>query len=209
MPVFRAGEGQAPVWCEMEMFETVEVPAGQTVAASFRGPKERYVCIRGEVLARVGGNVEAMREEAILDIPARADVAFSSAEGGAVMRLCGRWGNETGGAGIFHVRKSGNPENTGDPAVYPRNASFDNHYHDCDEYWILYEGSGTALSEGASYPVGAGDCVATGRGHHHDFPIVRETVGAVYFETTLVGQKRTGHLWNHKHGPAVPDMERI
>jgi mannose-6-phosphate isomerase-like protein (cupin superfamily) len=209
MPVFRSGEGQAPGWSELEMFETVEVPSGKTISVPFRGPKERYVCIRGEVAARVDGKEEPMREEGTLDIPARAEIVFSSAAGGAVMRLCGHWGEETGGTGIFHVRISGRPGNPGDPADYPRNASFDNHYHDCDEHWILISGSGVAVSEGVSYDVGAGDCVATGRGHHHDFPVAHETVAAVYFETTLSGQKRLGHLWNHRHGSASPDMERV
>ena len=82
------------------------------------------------------------------------------------------------------------------------------HYHDCDEYWILFEGSGIAASEGKLYEVSQGDCVATGMGHHHDFPRVFEPVKAVYFETTLEGKKRRGHLWNHTHGQAEPRKER-
>ena len=96
----------------------------------------------------------------------------------------------------------------GDPVPYPKTTNFDCHYHDCDEYWILFEGSGTAVSEGNSYVVGAGDCVATGMGHHHDFPDVAERVQAVYFETTLAGQQRVGHLWDHTHGRAQPKPER-
>jgi len=101
------------------------------------------------------------------------------------------------------------PSNTGDPADYPRNTKFDRHYHDCDEYYILYEGEGVVLTENKLYDITAGDCVAIGKGHHHDLPIVRETVKAVFFETTLQGLKRTGHLWNHTHGPAVPEQERV
>ena len=56
--------------------------------------------------------------------------------------------------------------------------------------------------------LGPGDCVATGMGHHHDFPIVVEPVRAVFFETTMQGRKRRGHLWNHRHGPAEPRGER-
>lgn len=32
-------------------------------------------------------------------------------------------------------------------------------------------------------------------------PQVFETIKGVYFETTLQGQKRLGHLWEHTHGP--------
>jgi mannose-6-phosphate isomerase-like protein (cupin superfamily) len=57
--------------------------------------------------------------------------------------------------------------------------------------------------------MGPGDCLAIGMGHHHDFPLVTLPVRAVYFETTLEGEKRRGHLWEHTHGPAVPWLDRV
>ena len=110
------------------------------------------------------------------------------------------WGNHpewsrVTNAGIFHV-----------PA---KDGSFDCHFHDCDEYWILFAGRGVVVSEGKHYEVGVGDCVATGMGHHHDFPQVFEPVEAVYFETTLERQKCLGHLWNHTYGKAQPRPERV
>jgi mannose-6-phosphate isomerase-like protein (cupin superfamily) len=92
---------------------------------------------------------------------------------------------------------------------YRKETNFDSHYHDCDEYWIFFKGRGVAVSEGKHYEVAAGDCVATGMGHHHDFPLVYEPLEAVFFETTLEGQKRRGHLWEHTHGLAQPQAERI
>jgi len=81
--------------------------------------------------------------------------------------------------------------------------------HDCDEYWILVEGGGVVYSENKKYDVEAGDCVITGRGHHHDFPMANGHVYAVYFETTLEGAMRDGHLWEHSHGKAVPAADRV
>ena len=101
------------------------------------------------------------------------------------------------------------PPTRGDPVSYAKSTNFDRHYHDCDEYWIVWEGSGVAVSEGRSYDVAAGDCIATGMGHHHDFPNVRQPVRGVYFETTLEGEKRLGHLWEHTHGPAAPRLDRV
>jgi mannose-6-phosphate isomerase-like protein (cupin superfamily) len=118
-------------------------------------------------------------------------------------------GDETGRSGIFTVAKANARQDRGDPADYPKQTSFDNHYHDCDEYWILFEGRGVAVSEGKSFDVGPGDCIATGMGHHRDFPQVFEPVRSVYFETTMEEQKRGGHLWNHTHGPAEPKPERV
>ena len=66
-----------------------------------------------------------------------------------------------------------------------------------------------AVSEGKSHEVGPGDCVVTGMGLHHDFPIVHEAVKSVYFETGLEGEARRGHLWDHTHGVAVPQAERV
>lgn len=209
MPVFKADERKAPKWSELEMFEIIDISAEQECTIFFRGPKERYICIKGEVIAIIDQTEELVKQYGILDIPNDVDVTFTSASGGSVMRLCGNWGEEIGGTGIFPVWKTDAPQNPGDPTDYPRNASFDNHYHDCDEYWIVFSGSGRAVSEGVTYDVGVGDCIATGRGHHHDFPFVFENIAAVFFETTLVGEKRLGHLWSHTHGLAQPDMERV
>lgn len=209
MPVFRQGEGQAPRWSELEMFEIIDILPGRKVNVSFRGPRERYVVIKGDVVLTIDSADEAHKRNDVFDIPTGAEAVFASSDGGAVMRLCGNWGQEIGGTGIFGVFVCENPVNPGDAADYPRNASFDNHYHDCDEYWIVFTGRGKAVSEGITYDVEVGDCIATGRGHHHDFPFVQQDVAAVFFETTMVGRKRLGHLWNHTHGPAEPDMERI
>jgi mannose-6-phosphate isomerase-like protein (cupin superfamily) len=209
MPVFKAGEGQAPAWSELEMFEHIELTPGEVRDVAFRGPKERYVRTRGEVEAIINGAQAPFQQYGVLDVPAGAKVRFRSQVGGAVMRLCGHWGEEIGGTGCFPVFKADEPKNPGDPTSYERNASFDNHYHDCDEYWIVFQGRGRAVSEGKAYEVGPGDCIATGRGQHHDFSVVYEDVAAVFFETTLVGKKRLGHLWNHAHGPAEPDNTRI
>jgi len=92
---------------------------------------------------------------------------------------------------------------------YPKFTNFDSHYHDSDEYWIVFEGLGIAVTEDKSYKVGPGDCIATGMGHHHDFPQVFEPIRAVYFETTLEGLGRQGHLWEHTHGPAQPKENRV
>ncbi len=121
-----------------------------------------------------------------------------------LVRMCGRWGEQTGGSGLFEVRTSDSPQDRGDPVDYPKTTNFDRHYHDCDEYWIIFAGSGIAVSEEKFYQLHPGDCLATGMGHHHDFPRSGEPVKAVYFETTLEGQKRLGHLWNHTHGQAEP-----
>ena len=211
MPVFVSGRGLAPSWCELEYFEIVELPAGATHTFERIGQKEKLIVGQGQCRLTSAGQTMIADEGANLDLSTadgRSEVleVFSDTK---LIRMCGRWGEETGGSGLFTVEESDAPHDGGDPVGYPKATHFDSHYHDCDEYWILFEGRGIAVSEGVSYEVGPGDCVATGRGHHHDFPQVFEPVKAVYFETTLEGQKRRGHLWNHRHGPAQPKKDRI
>ena len=110
---------------------------------------------------------------------------------------------------MFTVEVSDSPENPGTKTNYYRNTVFENHYHDYDECWIVYKGGGVACNEGKLIEVRAGDCVVTGIGHHHDFPIVQEKVYAIALEPEATGDKRIGHLWEHTHGPAVPRADRV
>jgi hypothetical protein len=36
-------------------------------------------------------------------------------------------------------------------------------------------------------------------GDHHDIVNIEDYLEGIYFETTLKGKKRLGHLWNHTH----------
>lgn len=196
MPVFRSGRGEAPAWCELGYFEIVNVAAGKGHALEREGKKEKLIVGSGRCNVSVAGDVAEAGEGADLDLKDEhgSFEVVESIQDSVLIRMCGRWGEETGGSGLFTVDGS---------------RVFDNHYHDCDEYWIIFEGSGIAVSEGKEYKVGPGDCVATGMGHHHDFPRFFEPVRAVYFETTVAGQKRRGHLWEDTHGKAEPRMDRI
>jgi mannose-6-phosphate isomerase-like protein (cupin superfamily) len=211
MPVFRSGKGFAPTWCEIEYFDIVELSKGETHTYLRISEKEKLIVGKGRCRLAVAGEVVEARPGTNLDWVTRGGrfEVLEALSDVTLVRLCGHWGSETGGSGIFTVTKSEAPRDGGDPVGYPKVTNFDSHYHDCDEYWILFEGRGIAISEGQSYEVGPGDCVATGMGHHHDFPQVFEPVKAVYFETTLQGQKRLGHLWNHTHGTAQPKENRI
>jgi mannose-6-phosphate isomerase-like protein (cupin superfamily) len=210
MPVFREGEGQAPTWCEMTHFEIVHLLPGQRHTFVRVAQKEKLIVGQGScrityndsaILAERGTNLDLTSESGQFEI---TDISADT----ILIRMCGHWGDKLGGSGLFAVTKSEHPQDKGDAVDYPKETNFDCHYHDCDEYWILFKGEGVAVSEGKHYAVRAGDCVATGMGHHHDFPLVSERVEAVFFETTMQGQMRRGHLWNHTHGPAQPKHER-
>jgi mannose-6-phosphate isomerase-like protein (cupin superfamily) len=210
MPVFRSGETPPP-WCEMTFFEIVEAPPGEHHHFPRRGEKEKLIVCRGACLVTAAGVELAAEPGGNFNLPPESG-DFTLTAGGepvTIVRMCGRWGDETGGSGIFAVSESANPADRGDPVPYAKTTNFDSHFHDCDEYWIVWEGSGVAVSEGRTYEIGVGDCLATGMGHHHDLPRVHQPARGVYFETTLEGRKRLGHLWEHTHGPAEPHPERV
>ncbi len=122
-----------------------------------------------------------------------------------LVRISGSWAEPVGSSGVFELGNSDHPRNDGDAVRYPRSTAFDNHFHDCDEYWIIAEGRCLAVSEQTLHTLGPGDCLATRMGVHHDIPLVIEPVTGVYFEGTLRGKKRPGHLWEYRDGPpAVP-----
>ena len=210
MPVFRSGD-KLPDWCEMVHFDIVQLAPGEDHFFPRIGKKERLFVCEGKCRVEYNNVAAWFEREAQLDLVAQGgEFDVTEVETDTILvRVCGHWGEETGGSGLFSVVKSNHPFDSGDPVEYTKETSFDCHYHDYDEYWIIYKGRGVAVSEGKHYIVKVGDCVATGMGHHHDFPRVASRVDGVFFETTIGGEKRKGHLWNHTHGPAQPQEERV
>jgi mannose-6-phosphate isomerase-like protein (cupin superfamily) len=206
--VFRSGEAP-PHWCELTAFYIHDLGIDEIVSCSPEGGRERLLVTNGTCQIQVDGGSQVFKEAQFVDVP--ADTSYTvvgKSEGAQAVRLIGRWKNELGGCGVFRVQNAPDWTNKGDPVSYPKRTSVDSHYHDCDEYWILLDGAGEAVVGKNHFPMRPGDCLAIGMGHHHDFPDAAEPVKAVYFETSLEGEKRVGHLWQHTHGPAHPKPER-
>jgi mannose-6-phosphate isomerase-like protein (cupin superfamily) len=199
-----------PAWCELETFEVVELAAGESRRFPRGSVRERVIATQGNLQAGAGARSQVIREGQFLDLAGESVWHLrGTARPAQAVVLRGRWGDELGGCGIFTGRANGPALVEGDPVDYPKNTGFDSHYHDCDEYWLILEGKATVVVGKRFIAVGPGDCVPIGMGHHHDMPMVESPVKALYFETTLEGLKRTGHLWNHTHGPAEPRLERV
>lgn len=210
MPVFRSGD-VVPSWCELKFFEIVRLNPGETHVFERREPKEKLIVGAGHCVLQVEGDEIRAEERTNVDLKTAAGQfeVVNVTEPVTLIRMCGVWDDDVGGSGIFTVAHVDDPEEKGDPISYSKSTSIDNHFHDCDEYWILFEGSGEVVSEQKHYAVSPGDCLAIGMGWHHDFPRVDAPVKAVYFETTMQGEKRRGHLWEHTHGKAEPKLERV
>ena len=74
------------------------------------------------------------------------------------------------------------------------NGRFDRHFHDCDEYWLVFSGRASVLVGSQTYTVGPGDIVCTPTGTEHDLVGVYETLEAFWFESTTPPGGRIGHL---------------
>jgi mannose-6-phosphate isomerase-like protein (cupin superfamily) len=88
------------------------------------------------------------------------------------------WSDVTS-AGIFRVEPGGR---------------FDRHFHDCDEYWLVFAGRAVVAVGDRTYPVEAGDIVCTPTGTEHDVVSVGETLEAFWFEGHTPEGGRIGHL---------------
>lgn len=210
VPVFRENE-TPPSWCELEGFEIVELNGEVRVERHSSTRRERVLATLGTTQILYDGGSMLLKEGQFIDVDRFAHHPYSlkgCSASAQVVRLMGHWGSDLAGCGIFRVQDELSPSDNGDPVDYRKTTRIDSHYHDCDEYWILLEGRATVVVGGLQMAMRPGDCVTIGMGHHHDMASAPEPVKAVFFETTLEGQKRVGHLWNHTHGPARPHPER-
>jgi mannose-6-phosphate isomerase-like protein (cupin superfamily) len=104
------------------------------------------------------------------------------------------WSDVTS-AGVFRVEPNGR---------------FDRHYHDCDEYWLVFAGRARVRVGSRTYVVGPGDIVCTPTGTEHDVVAVAETLEAFWLEAVTPPGGRIGHLHRTPEdalGHDVPPME--
>ena len=89
------------------------------------------------------------------------------------------------------------------------NGRADCHYHDCDEYWLVFRGKAKIMTEGQTFYVKAGDIVCTKAWDEHDIIEVYENLEAFYFEDATPAGGRVGHLHRNADkakGHPVPSL---
>lgn len=207
-PLLTSHQVDYPSWCELRTYAIRSIGADSSLEWLAKHPANKLVVFDGACRLRSqSGATRNVPVGGSVDVQPGGHLIMASASPSVVVLLGGRWGEPIGGVGLFSVSTVGNVADAGDPFDYRKTTGFDRHYHDCDEYWIFVAGGGTVYSEGLRYDARPGDCIATRAGHHHDFAEAHGDARGVYFETTLHGQKRRGHLWEHRHGPAVPAVD--
>ncbi|MBN1300188.1 MAG: hypothetical protein JW995_03145 [Melioribacteraceae bacterium] len=201
MPVLKLNNLKLPKWSELTAIDIFNIQPDSVLNIERKGKKEILFICEGNVDLLFQGNKFKLQQSDITDvIENTGEYSIKTLlENTIVVRISGCWGDDCGTRGIFSIRNSDFPQNIGDMTDYEqeRKTNFDNHYHDCDEYWVIYAGSGKIATEGTIYEIASGTCVATRAGEKHDIVDVYEEIKGVYFESTLIGKKRTGHLWDH------------
>jgi mannose-6-phosphate isomerase-like protein (cupin superfamily) len=79
----------------------------------------------------------------------------------------------------------------------------DYHYHDGDEYWMVFRGHFTLNYDGQEYDLRPGLMLAAGMGYEHGSVKPEEHFEAVVLAMGLEGQRRDGHLIREMHGAPV------
>lgn len=212
MPVIRAGKGPAPSWCEVENYEIITLRDGETQLYVHPQKQEHLIIIRGLMHLKTDTYLYSLQEgrQMTLDPDFQRTYELVASSGGAVVfKAVGRWRQLTN-AGIVTVKKGLAPTND-TPHGYVKTTTYDNHYHDCDCYWIILAGRARVMTEDTFYDVGPGDCVATGKGWHHDVVHILEGEQLVFvsLQLALEGRRREGHLWEPTHGRALPMFDRV
>jgi mannose-6-phosphate isomerase-like protein (cupin superfamily) len=200
--VVRRGDA-FPDWCEVKSFSQLDLKPGIEARMAVAERRARLLATAGSFQVRRGGRSQVLREQQFFDLAAGDAVLVASGIAQAVV-LEGAWGDELGGCGTFRAENVADPKDRGDPVSYPKHTNIDAHYHDCDEYWLLLEGRAIAVVDGQSAEMRPGDCLLIPMSAIHDMPDAPEPVKAVYFESSLKGRKRVGHLWRHTHGEPDP-----
>lgn len=190
-----------PSWSDVKSFSWYDLVAGER-AISARERRARLLVTSGGCQVRQGSRSQVLREGQFVALE-RGEATLAASNTAQAVVFEGDWGDELGGCGLFRAENVAAPADRGDPVTYTKRTNIDAHYHDCQEFWLLLEGAATVVVDGQHLEMRPGDCLPIPMGAMHDMPDAPQPVKAVYFETTLRGQKRTGHLWQHTHGSAV------
>ena len=206
MPLIKCSEEMLPSWSDLDFVDVILLKEGEV--RSFISTSDREMYFVGDGICKMIINRKityAQRGHVFKVESLNSTVKVKAETDCAIVVVGGHWEGLKGIHGLFTLNNSDEPRNIGDPVKYPRKTDFDNHYHDCDEYWIIYQGSCLVVSEGQQYEATVGDCIATRMGDHHDIPEVYEEIHAVRFQSSLKGMMREGHLWVHTHGEPTPE----
>jgi mannose-6-phosphate isomerase-like protein (cupin superfamily) len=210
MPVISPG-AEMPAWSKLRSYQTFEVAPDAKLFIPASQPNARLLTMSGMCIAASGRTRTALWPQQFLDIQpgARGFEVLGTRHPCKLMLFEGHWGEGVGACGVYEIFPNAPNPNTGDPFAYEKSTTFDSHYHDFDEYWMVLKGACEVVIGPSHFHAGPGDCVVLGLGHHHDITKIDGSLYFAFFQTIPEGAARSGHLWEHMHGKAQPDPSRL
>ena len=83
----------------------------------------------------------------------------------------------------------------------------DYHYHDGDEYWVVFRGHFDIDYHGLKVPTEPGQLLAFGKGYEHGLLDPTEAMNAIVLAMPLEDRQRDGHLNRERNGDPVPGRD--
>ncbi len=155
-------------------------------------PRERIVVIDGEVQVECELGRFHLGRRDFVEVPASGakvtNVGTSTAE---LARIAGHW---------TQVIRN-------EICLFRPDRPCDYHYHDGDEYWMVFRGHFTLNYDGRAYAMRPGLMLAAGMGFEHGSVQPEEHFEAVVMAMQLEGQRRDGHLLRELHGAPAKNRD--
>lgn len=198
MPIYQRDDLKDKLpWVEIDDFEFLSLdhsdPNGGVMEITPSSPREMVVVISGELTAETEAGRVTLKRRDWLEIP-KSGVRLTSAKtitttyACEFARIAGTW-NDTNIVAVFQFRPD---------------RPLEMHYHDFNEYWFIFRGHFIAQVDGTEAAFRPGMMLATRTGNEHGILEPPETIEGIGFSTTMVRQKRQGHLHRDEHGDPVP-----
>lgn len=181
------GTGHVPYW---GYYQDKGLPFSRRIEPTTS--KDRIVVISGVVQIETATGRHTLNKRDYFDVPATGatltNVGTSMAEIGRVM---GHWDHS--------VRS--------EICMFQPDNPCDTHYHDGDEYWVIFRGHFTLDYNGRKIKVGPGTLLAAGKGYEHGAEEMAEVMNGLVIAMPLEDAKRDGHLNRERQGAPTPGRE--
>jgi len=155
-------------------------------------PSERIQIISGTVAVETANGRFTLNKRDYIDVPDEGLTIVGASSGmPEIAHIKGDW-KRTIRSEVFYT----------DPTMM-----CDYHYHDGNEYWVIFRGNFELDFAGRKIPVGPGTLMAAGAGLEHGVLNPPQALQAIVMAMPLdVGDCRDGHLVRDKHG--APQIHR-
>ncbi|GAA1466307.1 cupin domain-containing protein [Microbacterium thalassium] len=158
-------------------------PLASSMRIEPKHDKDRITVVSGQVQVESEHGRVTLHKRDYYDIPASGATITNSGQSMAeLVRVMGHWDHT--------IRNEICMFRPGNPCDY--------HYHDGDEYWVIFRGHFTLDYNGMKIPVGPGELMAAGKGIPHGTLDTEEVMNGIVMAMPLEDRKRDGHL-NHKN----------